>query len=104
MVEHEYHRREKPAKVVGQPLVIRPGHYGLSEATHRRLDRPAVKLHHRGADLLRMLDKGVDKRSLADPGDPVQVNYPGLPTQQVIEGSQLRCAADEGGSCPQLRN
>ena len=51
-----------------------------------------------------MIDKRVDERRLADPRNPVQVDYPGPPTPQLIESPQLRCTADEVGSCLLLDN
>jgi hypothetical protein len=39
----------------------------------------------------------VNKCGFADSCNPVQMNYPGAPRQQIVESAQLRCAADEGG-------
>jgi hypothetical protein len=82
--------------MINQRLVICTAHYGIANATCCRLDHPAVKLQNGGAGLLCMLYKGVNKCGLSDSCDPVQVNYSGPPMQQILEGVQLRCAADEG--------
>src|SRR5688572_14247306 len=97
MVEDEHHRRDELFEVIDERLVIPTGHYGFSKATGCRLDRPAVELQDRGAGLLRVLDKGVNKCGFADSCNPVQMNYPGAPRQQIVESAQLRCATDEGG-------
>jgi hypothetical protein len=97
MVKHHHHRRDEPFEVVDERLIISTGQYGISNATCCRLDHPAVKLQNGGAGLLCVLDKGVNECGLSNPCDPVQVNYSGPPMQQILEGVQLRCAADEGG-------
>jgi hypothetical protein len=81
VVEHKHHRRDEPLEIVDEGLAILTPDYGLSKASHCRLDRAAVKFQHHGAGLLRMLDKSADECRLADPRDPVEVDHPGLSTQ-----------------------
>ena len=79
MVKHHHHRRDEHFEVVDERLVVGTSQHGFSKAACCGLDRPAVKLHNRGAGHMRMLDKGVNKCGLADPCDPVEVNYSGAP-------------------------